>query len=50
MPALERITFCTALYVADHSSELAVFQPFVSARQQAGRQVQVTCQWDPWMT
>lgn len=50
MPALERITFCTASYVADHSSELAVFQPFVSARQQAGRQVQVTFQWDPRIT
>ncbi|KAF8491527.1 hypothetical protein F5888DRAFT_1054241 [Russula emetica] len=43
LPTLERITFCTLSYVTDHSPELAVFQPFVSARQQAGRQVQVTC-------
>jgi hypothetical protein len=41
LPALERITFRTTSYVADHSSELAVFQPFVTARQQAGRQVQI---------
>ena len=41
LPALERIILCTTSYVADHSSELAVFQPFVTARQQAGRQVQI---------
>jgi hypothetical protein len=45
LPALERITFRTTSYVADHASELAVFQPFVTARQQAGRQVEVTCSW-----
>lgn len=43
LPALERITLCNTSSVADHSSELAVFRPFVSARQRAGRQVQVTC-------
>ena len=42
LPALERITFRPE-FSSDHSSELAVFQPFVTARQRAGRQVQVTC-------
>ena len=45
LPVLERITFYTTSYFADHSSELAVFQPFVSVRQQAGRPVKVSyCQ------
>ena len=43
LPALERITLCISLHNADRSSELDVFRPFVTARQQAGRQVQVTC-------
>ena len=43
LPALERITLCISLHNANSSSELDVFQPFVTARQQAGRQVQVTC-------
>ena len=43
LPALERITLCNTSYIAGHSSELVVFQPFVSAREQAGLQVQVTC-------
>ena len=43
LPALERITLCISLHNANRSSELAVFQPFVTARQQVGRQVQVTC-------
>jgi hypothetical protein len=42
LPALERITLCSTSYIAD-SSQLVVFQPFISAREQAGRQVQVTC-------
>jgi hypothetical protein len=42
LPALERITFSTSSY-ADISSELALLQPFVAARQQAGRQVKVLC-------
>jgi len=46
LPVLERITFRIS-YIADRLSELAVFQPFVSARQQAGRPVQVTCFRDP---
>ncbi len=46
LPVLERITF-RITYAADRSSALAVFQPFVSARQQAGRPVQVTCFTDP---
>jgi hypothetical protein len=45
LPALEKITLCDTSYAADYSSELALFQPLVSARQQAGRQVQVTCQF-----
>jgi hypothetical protein len=49
LPALERITLYTTSYVADHSSKLAVFQPFVSARQQAGREVHVTCQFCGWL-
>ena len=42
LPALERITILTKP-LADHTIELLFFQPFVSARQQVGRQVQVTC-------
>ena len=43
LPVLERITIFPDSFVVDRSSQLAVFQSFVSACQQAGRQVQVTC-------
>ena len=48
LPALEKITLSITSDIANRSSELAVFQPFVTARQQAGRQVQVTCSLFPF--
>ncbi len=43
LPALERLIICTDSSSVESSSKLAVFQPFVSARQQAGRPVKVSC-------
>ena len=43
LPALERLIICTDSSSVESSSKLAVFQPFVYARQQAGRLVKVSC-------
>jgi len=44
LPALEEIELCMAPDITEsqRASELAAFQPFVSARQQAGRPVKIS--------